>query len=107
MTDQAQYVYSEFGTDEDMGFLVDMFVEEMPDRVQSILDALEAEDWDALKRVAHQLKGAGGSYGFNQITPVAAVLENRCVANEPEELILQSADELVGLCRNVRAGGPE
>ena len=57
------------------------FLDEARDKVtemQSALDALDALDGDALDRVAylaHQLKGSGGSYGYQQISDDATELE--------------------------------
>ena len=61
-------LYSQFAEDPDLAELVDVFVEEMPRRVATLLDRLEQADWDSLGRAAHQLKGAAGSYGFGEIS---------------------------------------
>ena len=65
------YVYSRLAGDPDLGEIVDLFVEEMPERVATLLDQLQAQDWEGLRRTAHQLKGAAGSYGFDMISPCA------------------------------------
>jgi HPt (histidine-containing phosphotransfer) domain-containing protein len=38
-------------------------------------DALAQQDFDTVRKVAHGMKGAGGSYGFDRITEMAAVIE--------------------------------
>jgi PAS domain S-box-containing protein len=55
--------------------LVTTFVERLPQMIQELEDALPAPDWVGLKRFAHDLKGIGGSYGYLQVTTVAAKLE--------------------------------
>lgn len=100
-------LYSEFGLDPDLGEIVELFVQEMPDRVATLLDCLGAGDREGLRRVAHQLKGAAGSYGFQSISPCAADVENRIRQGAPEEQIRQGVDILVEMCRCVRAGGPQ
>ena len=55
--------------------LVTKFVIGLPGMIQVLDDTLRANDWAGLKFAAHDLKGAGGSYGFPQVTAVAAKLE--------------------------------
>ncbi len=99
-------VYSTFGNDPDLSDLVVLFVEDIPERLESLRTHAEAGDWEQLKRDAHQMKGAAGSYGFDQVTPFAAALESKCRALEPEEEILASLGELLCLCQRLSAGGP-
>jgi HPt (histidine-containing phosphotransfer) domain-containing protein len=101
------YVYSSLATDPDLGELVDLFVQEMPDRINVLEAQANSRDWNQLTRAAHQIKGAAGSYGFGEITPYAARLE--AVAREAlqEENILAALNELLGLCRRVRSGTPQ
>ena len=102
-----QLVYSELGGDPDLGELVEMFVDEMPDRISTLTEHAEDKNWEALRRVAHQLKGSGGSYGFGVISNHAARLESSCQMDDPmEEQIISLLDDLVGLCSRIRAGTP-
>ena len=39
------FVYSQYGADPDLGELVELFVEEMPDRIQSLLTSAARPDW--------------------------------------------------------------
>ncbi len=87
-----------------LGELVEMFVQEMPDRIASLVNQAAERDWAQLARTAHQLKGAAGSYGFNEITPSAAKLEAMARNGEQEEAILAACQDLLGLCRRIRAG---
>ena len=78
---------SELVDDPDMLELVDLFVGELPDRIQAIAAALETHDTDSVTRLAHQLKGAGGGYGYPKITEDAAALERAARDGvEPEQL---------------------
>ena len=100
----ARPLYSALGTDPDLREIVELFVEEMPDRTSSLLDRLQACDWEGLRRVTHQLKGAAGSYGFQPISSSAARLEDAIRKAQPEEEIRRFADELVDLCRRAVVG---
>lgn len=102
----AQALYSTLGDDPDLGEIVELFVEEMPLRVQHLLGRFDQRDWEGLRRAAHQLKGAAGSYGFDPLTPSASRLERAISAGRTEAEIRGALDELVELCRNVRCGPP-
>ena len=100
----TQPLYSTLAEDADLREIVELFVEEMPDRVANLLDRFAVRDWTGLRRVAHQLKGAAGSYGFAPITPTAGRLEDAIRNSRPEDEIRRAVDSLVELCRQARAG---
>ncbi|HEY4761100.1 MAG TPA: Hpt domain-containing protein [Thermoguttaceae bacterium] len=99
-------LYSTLGGDPDLGDLVSLFVDEMADRVANIVDLLDMRDWEGLRRAAHQIKGAAGSYGFDAISPCAGKLEFAIRDDEPEEYIRLAVEELVAMCNRARAGTP-
>jgi HPt (histidine-containing phosphotransfer) domain-containing protein len=106
-TTETEPLYSSLGSDPDLAEIVDLFVEEMPDRVSALLRLLEASDWEELRRTAHQLKGAAGSYGFDAISPQAMRLEGVLLRGASEEEIRDAVDELVSFCRRARGGTPQ
>jgi HPt (histidine-containing phosphotransfer) domain-containing protein len=99
-------LYSRLAGDPDLDEIVDLFIEEMPGRIASLVQQLQAADWEGLKRTAHQLKGAAGSYGFDAISPPAGAIESAICNGEPEQRIRQSVETLVGLCHRMRGGSP-
>ena len=105
-TNEKGAVYSTLGDDPDLGELVEMYVDEMPERIATLEEAFESGDRELLQRSAHQLKGAGQSYGFDPITPLAAAVEYAIRDEEPEENIRKALDELLDVCGRVRAGTP-
>ena len=102
----TQFVHSSLAADPDLGELVDLFVDELPNRLDALKTQAESADWEQLRRTAHQLKGAAGSYGFDAITSPAARLEHAAREGCQEEDILLALEELISLCRRVRAGTP-
>lgn len=105
---QGKPLVSEFAHDPDMQELVGMFVDEMPERVRSLEDLWQARDLGTLTRVAHQLKGASGGYGFTSVGKAAGHLEEllkRTPPDCPPERHLADlrsrVDELIDLCRRV------
>lgn len=97
-------LYSSLAGDPHLGDIVDLFVQEMPGRMANLRDRLNSGDWEGLRRIAHQLKGAAGSYGFDAITPSAAEVEDAIREARPEEEIRRAVDSLVALCDQARAG---
>lgn len=97
---------SEFASDPDMIELVQEFVQELPSRADSLRTLLDTSSYQDLRRVAHQLKGAAGGYGFSPISESAAKVEKMLLA-EVDAAQLQGlrsqVDELVGLCRRATA----
>ena len=95
---------SDLAGDEDIADLVVAFVGELPSRSNAIRDAAKGGDTASLVRLAHQLKGAAGSYGFGAITDAAREVESFAKKPESERKDLDDAIEtLAVLCRRARA----
>lgn len=101
---QTTALYSSLASDPDLADIVALFVEEMPDRIATFLQHCESGDRESLRRAAHQLKGAAGSYGFDPISSVAGRLEGALRAGAAEERIHEGVTELVEMCRACRVG---
>ena len=99
-------IHSTMGADPDFAGLVEMYVDEMPGRIEVLEQAFKGGNMEDLCRIAHQVKGAAGSYGFDPLTPLAAALETSVRDGEPEEAILKNLQDLLGACRQVRTGSP-
>ncbi|MBI2479381.1 MAG: Hpt domain-containing protein [Planctomycetia bacterium] len=107
LTVRSEYVYSTLGLDPDLGDLVEMFVEEMPQRVARIRACWDRADMEGLGRAAHQLKGAAGSYGFEELTPALTRLDHSVRMARSEAEILNAIEEVAELCSLARSGAPE
>lgn len=101
------FLYSTLASDPDLSEIVDLFIDEMPGRVQNLNNALAESDWTQLGRYAHQMKGACGSYGFDRLSESAARLERACRPLPCEEQIRTAVEELTALCQCVRRGTGE
>ena len=69
-------IRSIYEDDPDMLEIVREFVAELPQRVADLEARFAEQRFDDLQTLAHQLKGAGGGYGFAQVTDAAAGLEH-------------------------------
>jgi histidine phosphotransfer protein HptB len=103
---KAELYYSELARDLDLRELVTYFVSELPARLTAIERAAGDGDWLELGRLAHQLKGAGGSYGFPALAAAAASIEKAIRGNQSAELTFAVA-QLESVCGRIRSGVPE
>lgn len=55
--------------------LVPKFLTNRKKEILTMQEALAAQDFETLRKVAHGMKGAGGSYGFDHISEMAAAVE--------------------------------
>ncbi len=65
-----------------LGKLSRDFAEALPARVRTITERLSSNDAAAAQSLAHQLRGAGGSFGFPLISTVAGALEDALIAGD-------------------------
>ena len=100
---------SEFAGDPEMIDLVRMFVDEMPQRVDAMLESWRRGAAGDLRRHAHQLKGACGGYGFPVVGAAAGLLEasiaslGQSAGTDELSGLREQIDDLVGLCLQVVA----
>lgn len=100
-------IRSEFAGDPDMVELVQVFVAEMPKRAEALRSCISDGRLEDLKRAAHQLKGAGGGYGFETVSQVAASLESGVLralengGNADIEGLRKQVDDLIDVLKRV------
>ena len=99
----SQAVRSEYADDPDLAEALDAFIAGLGDHVEAMGQAFMAGSYDELQREAHQLKGAGGSYGYPSVSEAAAVLEDAARARDAEKANLALSD-FARLCRAITAG---
>ncbi|MCK4660810.1 MAG: response regulator, partial [Phycisphaerae bacterium] len=78
--------------------IVEEFVERLSDQLEAMRRAWETDDLIELARLAHWLKGAGGTVGFDAFTEPAAKLEQLSKEEQLEQIESAIADlvELAG-----------
>ena len=100
-------IYSSMASDPMLADLVAEFVAEMPNRVARLKRQYSAQDRVGLRSTAHQLKGAAGSYGFDEITPLALHLEMQLDQGAETKDISRALQELVAHCQRITAVPPQ
>ena len=84
----------------DIADLVEKFKRSLPNSLQQIQQALQANDPERLIFVAHTLKGLGGSFGYPQITRIAKELEANATDHNMEQA-RTVAGELIRYCKSL------
>ncbi len=96
-------ICSEFTDDADLVELIDDFVAGLEDDIKIMRKVMDDGDYDGLRRLAHQMKGAGGNYGYPMLTESAKILEDAAVARDVET-VKKTLDEFEILCQAVDRG---
>jgi CheY-like chemotaxis protein/HPt (histidine-containing phosphotransfer) domain-containing protein len=97
----TQRLRSAYADDEAMKDVLQEFVADLPGHVRRMTDLLEAQRLDDLRKLTHQLKGAGGGYGFFAITDYAARAEQSIKTQAALDRVRAGVNELVELIRSV------
>ncbi len=104
----AGVIRSEFANDPDMREIVEMYVQEMPERIGRLEEVWTGQHLDELKRLAHQIKGASGGYGFTPVGDAASRLESTLMrlSEGSTQVTLEQMrgqfGDLLDMCRRVQ-----
>ena len=99
----AEAIRSELADDPVVGDILDAFVAGLTDRLEAMQQAAMASSYRELQREAHQLKGAGGGYGYPSLSVAAGALEDAAKDRDPERANLALHDVRT-LCQAITAG---
>lgn len=80
--------------------LIPQFFASVRDDVATIRDALASDDFDTIVRVGHNIKGAGGGYGFAVISDIGAIV-NRAANERDATKITQQLEQLTTFLEQV------
>jgi signal transduction histidine kinase/DNA-binding NarL/FixJ family response regulator/HPt (histidine-containing phosphotransfer) domain-containing protein len=83
-TPSAAPIHSSFADDPDYAPLITEFVARLADIREEVRDAFDSQNYERVRTLAHQMKGAGGGYGFDPISDAARTLENVMKTDEHE-----------------------
>ncbi len=96
-------IYSEFREDDDLVDIINDFVTSLGADIKKMQETFDKRDYDNLRRFAHQIKGAGGSYGYQILTETAKKLED-AAKNRDASSITTTLEEIDTLCHSIVRG---
>lgn len=85
----------------DLRDIIEEFIDGLPKQLDALRQAYARLDWDAMRGLAHRLKGAGGSYGYPELSEVGAAMETAFREHQAEEFAAwaQRVDELIAAAK--------
>jgi hypothetical protein len=83
-------IRSQFADDADFREILEPFVHAIPQRCRLLAELHRSGSLEELGRQAHQLKGAGGGYGFSEISAAGAELSLRAAGLAGESRSLRA-----------------
>ena len=95
-------IRSQFADDADFREILEAFVDAIPERRRLLAELHRSGSLEELGRQAHQLKGAGGGYGFSEISAAGAELQQACRAQDTVQ-VARCLGELLDLLARVKA----
>jgi CheY-like chemotaxis protein/transcriptional regulator with PAS, ATPase and Fis domain len=103
---QGEQITSFLSDNPDYQKMIEMFVNNLPKRVEEMQEALNDSNLQDLAFKVHALKGLGGFAGFPIYTEKAKILEQMICDNQIDK-IQEQLDEMVKLCRKTKLIGPQ
>ena len=103
MEEPALY-FSDLAHDPGLAEIIELFVAELPGRVDAMRQAAKAGDLATVGRLAHQLKGAGGSHGFPHLSTIAREVERAARELQSPSETSAAIERLAGACARTRSG---
>src|SRR5262249_9800156 len=88
----------------DEGFvakIIDLFLGDLEERIEALREAVSKRDGDALKRLAHALKGSCGHFGAARLAALCRKLE-QIAAEQPVGDASEALQELIAEADRVR-----
>ena len=76
-----------------------MFLSNLEPKLDELVELMEAEERDGIAKLAHKLKGTGGSYGFPTISAAARAVEHEVREQGDSEDLRRAVGELTDICR--------
>ncbi len=90
----------QFAEQYDLTEVIGQFVHGLSKHIETMNEAFNAGALEELHRIAHQLKGSGGSCGYPKITELAGLIEQHAQAGDKEATRMTLA-QLQTLCQGV------
>ena len=95
---------SPFADEPDLLEVLLQFTSSLPERMVEMKRVLDEGDLEALTRLGHRLKGAGGSYGYPEITDASRLVERLATEGADAAELATAVAALDHICRRAVKG---
>ena len=72
--------------DPDLVDIIPWFLERKSEDARVMSEALDRGDYDTIGVVGHIMKGAGGSYGFDDLTDIGSAIEQGAIGRDAADI---------------------
>jgi HPt (histidine-containing phosphotransfer) domain-containing protein len=103
--DTSGTIYSTLGDQPGMNQIIAEFVGDFEEGCRVMQDLLDRNELKDLCRAIHQLRGAAGGYGFEQVTELAAQAETSIRSSAALDVIAAQTHELIGVIKRIEGFG--
>ena len=104
MSTNPEPIYSDLLQDEpELAELISQFIDALPDLIDAFASAIAQEDWIAVKKLVHDMKGLGGGYGYPHLSELAERMRVRILEEQYTHLD-SDVDEMRLLARRIQIG---
>jgi HPt (histidine-containing phosphotransfer) domain-containing protein len=99
-------IFSDFLDEPGMPKIINMFLDEIPKRIAALEFFFNEDNKDEFCKMIHQLKGAGGGYGFPMITRMASGIEKkfRVPKKEWKQEVQKNLEDFISTLHRIHAG---
>jgi len=101
-SDPREPLQSEFASDPEMMECVNVFIRQLDDRIRALEATFAEQEFDRLRSIAGEIRGAGSGYGFPSLCDAAARLECSIRDRVDVRMIRLDLEKLLSLCRRAR-----
>ena len=102
-TEEEHVMVSQYGDDPEIAMILGDFVGRLDGQVEAMRQAYASGAYQDLQRLAHRLKGAGGSYGFPTLTDASKILEDAAKAQD-QQAAAAAVNAVAVMCRAIQRG---
>lgn len=81
------------------------FVENLPQRLDQLVEAALDEDWNEVRRVGDYLAEAASRFGYDALTECAREIADAAIGDNNQLAVKRHILELIGRCGKVRSDG--
>ncbi len=86
------------GNIEMMQTYISIFLKNIPNDVETMLELLNSKDWDQLKVIAHKIKGNASYMGIKKLGDIIPIIETNCVEGTDLDEIPPLVKQVAQIC---------